>query len=255
MKKITLFILVLITTNGFSQTWSTGPVEVTTGYTIQFDINTGTDMVTLTMIGPDNQWLGVGPGISAGLGMGNLGDDAIVYNSNGLEDRNMPSGTGMPNLDGSQDWNVCPTCDTVIGSTRTVIATRQRDSVDPNDFVFPTTGGALPFLWAMGSDLNLAYHGSNKGGVVSNLTLGISEYVLNEFTISPNPVSDMFSIDLPNQVETATVQLYDVLGKQLFINKISKLNSIVNVRNLNNGIYLVRVSNGNSSQTKRIIKQ
>ena len=257
MKKITFFILVLFTTNGFSQTWSTGPVEVTTGYTIQFDVNTGTNMVTLTMIGPDNQWLGVGPGISAGGGMGNEFDDAIVYNSSGLQDRNMLSGTGQPNLDtstgGTDDWSVLS--NDTAGGVRTLVATRSRDTGDSNDFVFPTTGGALPFLWAKGSSLSFGYHGGTKGGVVANLTLGVSAFVFNEFKISPNPVSTDFEIELPDTVENANVGIYDVLGKQLYSGEISKLNSNINVSDFSNGIYLVKVSNGSSSQTKRIIKQ
>ena len=255
MKKITLCIFLLITSFSFSQTYSTGPVVVTAGYTIQFDVDSNSNIVTLTLIGPANQWLGVGPGISAGLGMGNLGDDAIVYNSSGLQDRNMPSGTGTPNLDASQDWNVCPTCDTVDGSTRTVIATRARDTGDSNDFVFPTTSGALPILWAKGSSLSFGYHGGTRGGVVANLTLGSEDFEISNFKIVPNPVTSEFSIELPARVETAQMQIFDVLGKQLILNEISKLNSTVDVTGLQSGVYMVRVSNGNSSQTKRIIKQ
>lgn len=253
MKKITLILTLFLTTIGFAQSWSTGPVEVTTGYTIQFDVNTNTNIVTLTMIGPDDIWLGVGPGISAGLGMGNFGDDAIVFNSSGLEDRNMPAGTSTPNLDASQDWSV--QSNTTSLGTRTLIATRSRDTGDPNDFVFPTTGGALPFLWAQGSSLSFGYHGSSKGGVVANLTLGISNFDLSEFKIFPNPVTSEFNIELPNGIESARIEILDVLGKQLVFNEISKLNSVVDVSAINSGIYVVRVSHGNSSHTKRIIKQ
>lgn len=255
MKKITLSFFILLSFKVLSQTWSTGPVEVTTGYIIQFDVNTNTDQVTLTMMGPDDQWLGVGPGIMQGLGMGNSGDDAIIYSSLGLQDRHMPSGTGTPNLDGSQDWSVQSNTDSM--GTRILIATRARDTGDSNDFVFPISGGAVPILWAKGSSLSFGYHGgTNRGGVVASLTLGVNDFItLSKFKISPNPVSSEFEIKLPDGINQVNMDIFDVFGKLLYSSQVSKLKSSIDISSWDSGIYLVRINSDRGTQTKRIIKQ
>ena len=253
MKKITLLLFLVFFNYSLAQTWSTGPETLITGYTVQFDVDTSSDLVTLTMIWPDNVWLGVGPGIVGGLGMGNLGDDAIVFNNAGLEDRNMPGGVGQPNYDLSQDWTVVS--NTISGSTRTLVATRARDTGDSNDFVFPSSGGALPILWARGSSLSFGYHGTNRGGIVANLTLSGNKYELSSLKITPNPVDAVFKILMPNKVVAAKVEVYDVIG-QLIVNKsINSFNDYtINSATWNSGVYLVRILTDESSIVKRIIK-
>lgn len=53
MKKITFIITFLFTSYGFAQNVSTGVVTLTTGFTVQFDVNGTTNKVTMTMVGPD----------------------------------------------------------------------------------------------------------------------------------------------------------------------------------------------------------
>lgn len=252
MKKITILFLLLITSYSYSQTWTTGPVTVTTGYSVQFDVDTTTDLVTLTMIGPDSQWLGVAIGVSSGNSMGNTGDDVVVYNSIGFQDRNMTGSTGQPNTDSSQDWTVLS--NNTAGGIRTLVATRARVTGDSNDFAFSTSGGALPLLWAMGSSLTMGYH-ANRGGTVANLTLNTNKFIFTDFKVTPNPITSRFNVVLPTNLSNALVEVYDVLGKQIYTNDITEFNSSIDASSWNSGIYMVRVSTGDTSQTKRIIKQ
>ena len=265
MKKITFTVFSLLLFGGtlISQTNSTDVVTLSTTsgleYSAQIDVTASE--VKLTLTGPSDRWLGLGLGVNSMTS----GEDVVVYtggtstNTLGtLSDRTFNGIGSTPSLDGTmQNWNLIKNDITTQSGYRILEATRVLNTGVDNDYVFSLSDLSINLVWARGNGtLSLSNHGgSNRGITSAGFTLGISEYVLNDFKISPNPVSDMFSIDLPNQVETATVQLYDVLGKQLFINEISKLNSIVNVRNLNSGIYLVRVSSDGSSQTKRIIKQ
>jgi hypothetical protein len=74
------------------------------------------------------------------------------------------------------------------------------------------------------------------------------------FKASPNPTSGMLQLAGKN---IANVEVYDVLGKQVFANNYSALNNVeVNLASLNNGVYMVKVTNtqGNSS-TIKVIKQ
>ncbi|TXG39331.1 T9SS type A sorting domain-containing protein [Seonamhaeicola maritimus] len=253
MKTIIYSILLLFPCSIlYAQTYTTGVVNLDTDYTARFDVNTSTNKVTMTLIGPDNRWLGIGPGISTGLGMGNLGDDAVVYNSTGLEDRNMPSGTGMPNLDSSQDWSV--SSNTTNAGVRTLIATRDINTGDSNDYVFPSSASSLPILWAKGSSLSFGYHGSNKSGTVANLTLSQDTNILNEFKLYPNPVTSLLKIELPGPIQKANIEVYNSLGKIIYSGEVTKLMSSVDVTRFNSGLHLVKLTYLESTNTKRFVK-
>ena len=76
-----------------------------------------------------------------------------------------------------------------------------------------------------------------------------------EFTISPNPSKNSLNITLPNSDKDLKLEVFDLLGKQIYKRTITNLQSSVNVTNWKSGIYLVRVSDDKTTQTKRFIKQ
>lgn len=254
MKKITLFIFLMSISFCVGQSWSTGVVTLDTDFTVQFDVDSSSGLVTMTMVGPSTRWLGVGPGVASGNSMGNAGDDAVIFNSIGLQDRNMPAGNGQPNLDASQDWTLVT--NNVAGSTRTVVATRAINTGDPNDFVFPTAAGPMPILWAKGGSTTFGYHTGGRGGTVANLTLGIEDRnVVTNFTMSPNPSSTNFSITMPSVNEAVIVEVYNILGAKVLTQNITDQNTSIEASSWNNGIYLVKVTAGSFVQTKRFVKK
>ncbi|MFD0862376.1 T9SS type A sorting domain-containing protein [Sungkyunkwania multivorans] len=260
MKKITLSIVCMFFTCALlSQTYSTGDVAVTGDYTVRFDVDVPNDLVTLTLVGPDNVWLGVSPGTPAGLGMGNLDDDAIVYNSNGLEDRNMPSGTGTPPLDNGaspiDEWTLVS--DNASGGVITVVATRAINTGDPEDYVFPTSPGSFEFLWVKGNGTTaFGYHGfSNKGGAMSSFVLGIDEFTLSQFKMYPVPANDLLNIELPKEVDEAEAVVYNYLGSEVLRAEIGRLKNDVNVAGLSTGLYMLKLNAEGKSSTKMFVKQ
>ena len=74
-----------------------------------------------------------------------------------------------------------------------------------------------------------------------------------EFTISPNPSKSKLNIKLPSAVEV-DIEVFDVLGKRVYKGQLTQLESSINVSNWKSGVYLVRISNDKTSQTKRFIK-
>jgi len=262
MKKITLLFYLLTINLSFSQVWTSGVVQLEPTRSVQFDINEGTGLVTMTMVFPESTWLGIGPGIMTGMGMGNLGDDAIVYNSSGLEDRNMPAGTGQPALDANQDWSV--SSDTTAGGERTVVGTRAINTGDSNDFIFPTAMTSFSIIYAKGATLTFGYHGGGQyGGTVVNLTadtLSAPEFenALSHISISPNPALENLNIKLPDFLSNKELlmEVYDVMGKKIVKETINSFKSSINVTNWNNGLYLVKITSQeeNISVTKRFVK-
>jgi spore coat protein CotH len=68
-------------------------------------------------------------------------------------------------------------------------------------------------------------------------------------TIFPNPASTKINIDIPDHVPTV-LTVYDILGKQL----IQKSNvKTIDLNELNDGIYLLKVTIDNKILTKRFI--
>lgn len=87
-------------------------------------------------------------------------------------------------------------------------------------------------------------------------TLGVEVFnLVNEFKISPNPGASELNITLSATNEDASVAVFDILGKRIFLQDINQINTSINVSQWDNGVYLVKVSSANSSQTKRFIKQ
>lgn len=71
-----------------------------------------------------------------------------------------------------------------------------------------------------------------------------------------NPVTDYITIYSPQNIDNATVQIIDMLGKEI----ITKTNQTIDENyqiqtNLNKGIYLIRIFDQEKSITKKIIKQ
>jgi hypothetical protein len=252
MKKITLILSLLISAYGLAQNVSTGVVQLASDFTVQFDVNGTTNKVTMTMVGPSTVWLAVALNTTAGNSMGSGGEDVILYDSTGLKDRNLTGGTNAPNLDASQDWT--QSSNTVSNGVRTIVATRDLNTSDSNDYVFTTASGtSLPMLWAKGSSLSLAYHASRSS---ASSTLGTETIsALPEFEVYPNPTLTELNLEFPTSIQKAQVAVYSVLGSLVFQAELDQFNSKINTSEWNSGVYIMNISTSDFSETKRIIKQ
>ena len=91
--------------------------------------------------------------------------------------------------------------------------------------------------------------------ITAESSLSTDEFAIQntEFTISPNPSKDKLNIVLPTNDEV-NLEVFDVLGKRVYKGTISQLSSSIDVTNWKSGVYLVKVSNDQGTQTKRFIK-
>lgn len=72
-----------------------------------------------------------------------------------------------------------------------------------------------------------------------------------ELNLYPNPASNKLNIRL-NEVENYTIAIMDIQGKVFKVLKTSQLQVEVDVHDLANGIYFVRLTNDNSSIIRKI---
>lgn len=84
---------------------------------------------------------------------------------------------------------------------------------------------------------------------IEDLLLGTEMPTVETITAFPNPVSDILHIN-SNAVDT--IEIYSVTGQKLMQNE--GMNEI-NVSGLSKGVYLVKISSKNQSQTIKIVKE
>jgi hypothetical protein len=254
MRKITLLFFVFTFFITQAQYTTTGEITLTPGFTVQFDVDGPNDTVTMTMVGPSNVWLGVA--INSTLpGMGNFGDDVIIFSSSGLKDYHMTGNNVTPNEDTNQ-WNLIDQDNSIPGVV-TIVATRVLDTSESTDYIFSTSIGTIPFLWAKGNNsLNLGWHGSsNRGGAQGTFILSSPYITMEEFEIYPNPTINELNFEFPQNIQFAEVQVYNVLGKQILQETLKKTYPTLNTSSWASGMYVVQIVTDNAVQTKRVVKQ
>lgn len=106
-------------------------------------------------------------------------------------------------------------------------------SIDPTNCFGATTGTVWSFTTGM--------------------ALSVPENQIKRFSVYPNPVNDILSIKTADKVENVVV--FDLLGKNVASFKGDSIdNNSINLSQLPNGLYLVKISAGNSTETIRVTK-
>ena len=73
------------------------------------------------------------------------------------------------------------------------------------------------------------------------------------FNIYPNPVNDKLYIETLTQTQTLTVEIYDIYGRQQSMVN-GQQSTVIDVTDLNSGVYFVKVVTENGETVKRFIK-
>ena len=251
MKKIILLTLFLSSMSVSAQTYSTGVITLTSGYTVKFDTNATT--VTMTLVGSSSSWLGLGFGMTT---MRQTGDGVIVSGTTPtLTDRNFTGSQSTPNTDGTQNWTTVS--NTVAGTVRTIVATRPLSTGDVAglDHVFTNTATPINLIWARGSNLSLGSHSTRGSGVTGNFTLSTDSFSMAGLKLYPNPADEIFAIELPNNIEKISVKIFDILGKEVMQKEITTLENTINTSDLSSGNYLVKVQFDDKSYATTLIIQ
>lgn len=107
------------------------------------------------------------------------------------------------------------------------------------------------------TNLLCAYHNENQ--IFSNPDFGFCDETNNisftseQICISPNPTNNKINILFP-ETQKAKIQMFDITGSLIIsINTVQK-NVIINLDELNSGIYFLKINSKYHTQTKQIIK-
>ncbi|MFD2551686.1 reprolysin-like metallopeptidase [Bizionia sediminis] len=87
-------------------------------------------------------------------------------------------------------------------------------------------------------------------------SLSTNEFAVSEFSVFPNPNNGSFTIKMSGVTETVSVAVYDLRGRRVFADTFTESSEFSQVVNLNNaaaGMYLLQVTEGAKTTTKKII--
>ncbi len=88
--------------------------------------------------------------------------------------------------------------------------------------------------------------------------VGISENLLSEFMLYPNPVKDQLNVRYEGNTNRNTrIEIYNALGKLMQTRRVSpNTNYQINMNNLHSGLYMVKLVNAEGVlQTRKILKK
>lgn len=116
-------------------------------------------------------------------------------------------------------------------------------------------------FWTAGTFINVAppyeFTGTVADFGVNFWQTTLSTEDLNsspKFSVYPNPSNNILNIVSGNQ-NGLSYQIFDILGKQVLTETLATVGqSAIDVSNWNNGLYIIRISIGDQTETKRFIK-
>lgn len=249
MKKFTLTLFVFISASGLvAQTFSTGTFQLRPNYSAQIDVSP--DLVTLTQTGPSDRWFS----LAFNNGSMSNGDIVVFIDTPNISDRNL-IGFQVPSEDAIQNWTTI--FNEVVSGVRKVVSTRVLNTGEVGDFIFSNTAGSINVGWSMAASANftLGSHGggSNAGHVTAGLTLGSNSFATDSFKMYPNPSAGKTTIELPNYITSATIKIYDTLGRMIKSKNITFAENTIDTADLTHGNYLVVVRTDYGNDTKTLI--
>lgn len=254
-KKLLVLTVCMLSLMGTqAQTKSTGSVTLGSNITATLELDNSTTTATLTLTGPSDRWFALQFGSFTGSQGMASGKDMVYYNGSTLVDCKMNGLGAFPSTDSSNDWSV--TSNTVSGSTRTIVATRDFDTGDTNDYDFVYSNSSIDFAWArsFSSSYSMSNHGgSNRGYSLNNSmsVMGTEKFQKESIKIYPNPATNELNIQADENI--SSIKLYTVSGA--LVKEINNPGTTpINLANINKGVYFVEITTNNKTLYKKIIK-
>jgi len=113
------------------------------------------------------------------------------------------------------------------------------------------------FRFVFHSDESVNRPGVNIDNFVINGTLPSQSFELQNIVLYPNPSKGIFNVAL-GTIEPTTIEVYDLTGKIIWFKKdiiVSNSEVLLDLSNISQGVYFVKITANKQSTVKRIIKE
>jgi Leucine-rich repeat (LRR) protein len=157
----------------------------------------------------------------------------LICSNNNLININIKNGANqLINIPGY--WNDC----WKIGNPNlTTICADENEVVPLTTFLTSCNSGANP-------------------SIDSSCVLASDQFVKNEFLVYPNPSDGIYLISFKSEIKEAKVEVYSLLGQQLFKETIFETNQkSINLNNFASGTYLIKIIQDENTFDSLIIKK
>mgnify|MGYP000045588676 CR=1 FL=1 len=115
-------------------------------------------------------------------------------------------------------------------------------------------GGGSVILHDSNNDIMYGTSGNYGEGETAYFStdgfLGLSDSVLENISIYPNPATTVLNIE---NAENSSIEVYNMLGQSLYSKNNISLSEQVGVSHLSQGTYFVKITNGNAIKTSKFI--
>jgi hypothetical protein len=121
------------------------------------------------------------------------------------------------------------------------------------------TGSTFEYTFTVvgDNDYFCGVHGVNSmsGTITVDENLSIEDENLNTFKIKSNPVNQNLELNFSQNLLEGKLLILDLLGKSVISSTVNNSSSaLIDVSSLKSGLYIVKISAENSTQSKRFIK-
>jgi len=84
-------------------------------------------------------------------------------------------------------------------------------------------------------------------------TLANNAFETTKFKLYPNPNNGDFNIDLPAAVGEVQLYIFDVSGKQVYIDFAYHSGNLIALKNLSKGLYFAKILSGQSTEILKFV--
>lgn len=151
------------------------------------------------------------------------------------------------------DVKVSTTTPTAAGLTNTVVAAL-KPPISWTQYTYDLSAyiGQTIYIGFYSSTTNVWFVGIDDFQVFGT-ALSVSDVDKKNAKIYPNPVEDVLHIESKNKI--SDVSIYDMSGKLQQHTKVNSEDADIDVSTLIKGTYLIRINDGKSEKTQKIIKK
>lgn len=112
--------------------------------------------------------------------------------------------------------------------------------------------GFDPFGMTFDNDIDLACFNDGETVTMFNgndecsfFIMSVDEFLLSQINITPNPVTEIATLTIPQEIQSANITVYDVNGKKLMQQDISEMNTTIDFSSLTSGMYFYSIYSEN----------